>query len=69
MASNFTWTFTTGTLSLPEIYILTPEGLDILSSYTYDMGNAVNASTTNSAVFTIGNSGDFRDNSGVMLTD
>ncbi len=70
MESDYTWSFTTGDASIPDIYVLTPAGLDIPSNYTYDMGSAVNGSTTNSAVFTIGNRGNLDLTiTGVLLSD
>jgi hypothetical protein len=56
MASDYSWSFTTAAVSLSEIYVLTPLGVDMLSGNTFDFGNQVNPGTR-SAVFTIGNSG------------
>ncbi len=57
MAAAYTWSFTTGIVLQPEIYILPPSPLvEIFSGDGYNFGNDVNPGTK-TAVFTIGNSG------------
>jgi hypothetical protein len=69
MASDYSWSFTTASLLSPEIYALSPLGVDMLSGTIYDFGNAL-CSTTKSSTFTIGNSGtDILSISNVTLSD
>ncbi len=56
MAADYSWSFTTGILLAPEIYLLTPLGLDIITGDLYDFGNQINPGAW-TKTFTIGNSG------------
>lgn len=56
MESNYTWAFTTAIAAIPRIYIKTPEGLEIPSNSTYDMGDTI-VGSPKLATFTIGNKG------------
>jgi len=69
MASNYSWSFTTSASGIPEIYILTPLNVDMISGDVHDFGNQVNPGTW-TKTFTIGNSGTGALNiTGVTLSD
>ncbi|PKL19033.1 MAG: hypothetical protein CVV49_02815 [Spirochaetae bacterium HGW-Spirochaetae-5] len=70
MASDYSWSFTTGLALQPEIYVLPPSPLvEIFTEDNYNFGNDVNPATK-TAIFTIGNSGVSDLNvSGVTLSD